>query len=246
LAVRILTNGTLLDDKAGRLASLLEDYDEVQVSLDGMKEVNDRIRGAESFEKAVSGINALLREGVKVSVAFTLIPENGGEAERLYRFVDGLGVSSFNVGWGVPIGRLKERVPYREYLETVERLRKLGLETPVAGGTLGDPLPVKPDSFYSCEAGTSQVFISSTGDVYPCLILRHPSFRMGNVREESLIEIWRKGDWEKLKRNLKGTKCESCPLFPRCRGGCPGEALFFRGSINEPAPNCRLEVGWRG
>ncbi|WP_167909556.1 SPASM domain-containing protein [Thermococcus sp. Bubb.Bath] len=196
------------------------------------------------MRKPSGGIRALLSEGIKVSVAFTLILENRNNTEELYRFVDELGVSSFNVGWGVPLGRLKERVPYGEYLETVERLRRLGLDTPVFGGTLGDPLPVKPDSLYSCEAGTSQVFISSTGDVYPCLILRHPSFRMGSVREESLIEIWRKKEWEKLKRNLTGTRCESCPLFPRCRGGCPGEALLFRGSINEPAPNCRLEAGW--
>ncbi|NJF24816.1 radical SAM protein [Thermococcus sp. Bubb.Bath] len=55
LAVRVLTNGTLLEENAERLASLLDEWDEVQVSLDGTREVNDKIRGKGSFEKAVRG-----------------------------------------------------------------------------------------------------------------------------------------------------------------------------------------------
>ena len=246
LSIRLLTNGTLIEENADGLAELLDPrVDEVQVSLDGRKEVNDAIRGKGSYEKAVDGIKALLGRGIPVSVAFTLIPENMGEALPLYREIAGLGIESFRIGWGLPVGRLRKAVPYAEYLKTVEEVKRESerLGVPVSGGELGAPLNVRPESFYPCAAGTSQVFIASTGDVYPCLVLRYPAFRFGSVREERLIEIWQRRGWERLKRDLSGSECAKCPLFRSCRGGCPGESLIYYKDYNAPSPACRMRLG---
>lgn len=52
----ILTNGTLVSDEiAGELASLEPAF--VQVSLDGPRDIHDRIRGEGSFELALRGID---------------------------------------------------------------------------------------------------------------------------------------------------------------------------------------------
>jgi len=243
-AVKILTNGTLVPENLNAFEGL-DGRDVVQVSLDGTEEVNDSIRGRGTFKRVVSAIKALAEAGVNVQVSFTLLPENKADLVPLYREVSGLGVKAFNVGRGLPLGRQGKAVPYREYLAAVEGLRDVAKEVgvPVAGGQLGDPLPVEPEAVYSCEAGTSSLFVSSTGDVYPCLLFRWSDFRMGNVREEDIQEIWEKGDWERLRRNLGGTRCASCPLFGACRGGCPGEALLFSGSLDAPAPSCRWEEG---
>ncbi len=246
LSIRLLTNGTLLEEHAKELGRLLDArIDEVQVSLDGLKQTHDSIRGEGSYEKATAGIKALVRENLPVSVAFTLVPENRGEALPLYREVAKFGIESFRVAWGLPVGRLKEAVPYVDYLKTVGEVKRASEElgVPVSGGELGAPLEVKPESFYPCAAGTSQVFIASTGDVYPCLVLRYPFFRFGSVREEGLIDIWRKREWERLKRNLSGSDCAKCPLFKSCRGGCPGESLVYRGDYNKPSPACRVKTG---
>ncbi|WP_297476935.1 radical SAM protein [Thermococcus sp.] len=245
LSIRLLTNGTLLEEHAEELGGLLDaKVDEVQVSLDGRKKTHDSIRGKGSYEKTIAGIKALVRENLPVSVAFTLIPENRGEALGLYREVAKLGIESFRIAWGLPAGRLREAVPYAEYLKTVGEVKRASEElgVPVSGGELGAPLEVKPESFYPCAAGTSQVFIASTGDVYPCLVLRYPFFRFGNVREEGLIGIWRKREWERLKRDLSGSDCAKCPLFKSCRGGCPGESLIYRGDYNAPSPACRVKL----
>jgi len=241
-AVKILTNGTLVEENLN-LFEPLDGNDIVQVSLDGTEETNDSIRGQGTFRRAVSAIKALAEAGVNVQVSFTLLPENAEDLIPLYREVSGLGIKAFNVGRGLPLGRQGTAVPYREYLAAVEGLRDVAKEVgvPVAGGQLGDPLPVEPDAVYSCEAGTSSLFVSSTGDVYPCLLFRWSDFRMGNVREEGIREIWEKEGWERLRRNLSGTRCASCPLFGACRGGCPGEALLFSGTLDAPAPSCRWE-----
>ncbi|WP_297490209.1 radical SAM protein [Thermococcus sp.] len=245
LSIRLLTNGTLVEEHSKELGGLLDArIDEVQVSLDGLKQAHDSIRGEGSYAKAIAGVKALVREGLPVSVAFTLIPENRGEALGLYREVAKLGIESFRIAWGLPVGRLRKAVPYAEYLKTVEEVKRASekLGVPVSGGELGAPLEVKAESFYPCAAGTSQVFIASTGDVYPCLVLRYPFFRFGSVREEKLIDIWRKRGWERLKRDLSGSDCEKCPLFKSCRGGCPGESLIYRGDYNAPSPACRMRV----
>jgi len=241
-AVKILTNGTLVAENLN-LFEALDGRDVVQVSVDGLEETNDRIRGRGTFRKAISAIRALVEVGVNVQVSFTLLPENEADLVLLYREVAGLGIESFNVGHGLPLGRQRDAVPYGEYLKAVGALRDVAEEVgvPVIGGSLGSELPVKPEGVYSCEAGTSSLFITSDGRVYPCLLFEGTDFLMGSVREEGVLEIWRKKEWERLKRDLSGTKCASCPLFGACRGGCPGEALIFKGTLNAPAPSCRLE-----
>ena len=70
LRLGILTNGTLIDDEtAARLAALHPIF--VQVSLDGTREIHDRIRGEGSFDEALAGIDALKRQGLRVLVSFT-------------------------------------------------------------------------------------------------------------------------------------------------------------------------------
>ncbi|WP_456421090.1 radical SAM protein, partial [Thermococcus sp.] len=145
LAVRILTNGTLVPDFIDDLQGLLNpSTDEVQVSLDGTRDVNDSIRGAGSFDRAVRGIEALVGAGIPVSVAFTVLPQNRSSAIDLYRFVARLGVSSFRAGWGLPLGRQGSGVSYRSYLDLVAALREESRRygVPVSGGDLGAELPV--------------------------------------------------------------------------------------------------------
>ncbi|HID09512.1 TPA: radical SAM protein, partial [Candidatus Micrarchaeota archaeon] len=245
LAVRILTNGTLLADRLPELSGLLDPrVDSFQVSLDGTEEVHDSIRGDGTFRKAMEGIRAAISRGYPVDVAFTVTPGNRSSALPLYRSLKGLGVRSFRVSWGVPVGRLSHPVTFQSFLDLVEALRH-------ASGSVGIPvsyeprsdLPVVPPSVYTCPAGVSQVFVASSGDVYPCPLFRFPEFNMGNVRSEDLLSIWEKPGWERLRRDLSGTKCASCPLFRSCRGGCPARAYLVSGTLNAPAPDCRWEDG---
>ncbi|MDN5358934.1 MAG: hypothetical protein PWP76_777 [Candidatus Diapherotrites archaeon] len=247
LAIRILTNGTLLSERISELSGLLDPrLDSFQVSLDGPRDVHDSIRGEGSFDRAIEGIRAALERGYPVDIAVTVIPENRDSIRELYRSFSGLPVRSFRVAWGVALGRLQRSVPFSSFLDLVEALRheQGDVGVPVAYGS-NEELPVDPSSVYTCPAGVSQMFVSSTGDVYPCPIFRFPGYVFGNVRSEDLLSIWNKDDWKKLKRNLSGTPCDSCPLFPSCRGGCPARAYLVHGDLNVPAPDCRWLDGGR-
>ncbi len=246
LGVSILTNGTLLDRAVPALAGLLRPgVDIIQVSLDGMRDEHDYMRGEGSFDRAVSGIKAAISTGLRVQVATTVTPHNRRSILELYEFVAELGVSSFKLSPGVPVGRLQSSVTYSAFLDLCaalrERSERVGL--PVAGCDLGSPIPVDVRALYSCKAGVSSAYVDSTGNVYPCPLFHGlDAFRMGNLRDGSLEDVWRSDRWTVLRRNLSDTKCASCPLLNYCRGGCPFRAYLDSGTVNAPSPLCRWSL----
>jgi 12,18-didecarboxysiroheme deacetylase len=72
----ISTNGTLITDAvAQRLKAIGLSY--VGVSLDGLRETNDHFRGVDgAFDKALDGIRACRRAGIKVGLRYTITKHN--------------------------------------------------------------------------------------------------------------------------------------------------------------------------
>lgn len=72
----ISTNGTLITpDVAAKLKDAGLSY--VGVSLDGLRETNDRFRGAQgAFERAIAGIRTCVSSGIKVGLRFTMTKWN--------------------------------------------------------------------------------------------------------------------------------------------------------------------------
>ncbi len=72
----ISTNGTLIgDEMASRLKELGLSY--VGVSLDGLRETNDKFRGKPgAFDAALAGIEACKKYGIKVGLRFTINKRN--------------------------------------------------------------------------------------------------------------------------------------------------------------------------
>lgn len=80
----ISTNGTLIDEeKAARLKEIGLSY--VGVSIDGMREVNDKFRGVEgAFDKALQGIRNCIKAGIKVGLRFTINKRNADEIDGIF------------------------------------------------------------------------------------------------------------------------------------------------------------------
>ena len=87
------TNGTLLTEKSDML--IRTGFDNVRVSLDGPREINDSQRGNGSYNKAMNGIDTLYRKkqevGAKkplIGIIFTVTQENFLSIEQ---FLDHIG-----------------------------------------------------------------------------------------------------------------------------------------------------------
>jgi len=88
----ISTNGTLISyDVAQRLKDMGLSY--VGVSLDGLEEVNDRIRGKKgAFKEAIEGIHQCQKAGIKVGVRFTIHKLNVHQVPMIFDLLEKEGI----------------------------------------------------------------------------------------------------------------------------------------------------------
>ncbi len=84
----ISTNGTLINDAvAQRLKAIGLSY--VGVSLDGMRAINDKFRGvAGAFDKALEGIRACKRAGIKVGLRYTITKHNLSDLPAVFQLLE--------------------------------------------------------------------------------------------------------------------------------------------------------------
>ncbi|MEM5786400.1 MAG: radical SAM protein, partial [Syntrophobacteraceae bacterium] len=84
----ISTNGTLINSRvAAALKKVGLSY--VGISLDGLREVNDRFRGVKgSYDKAMDGIKACQDAGIKVGLRFTMNRLNAGEIPGIFDLLE--------------------------------------------------------------------------------------------------------------------------------------------------------------
>ena len=84
----ISTNGTLITDAvAQRLKAIGLSY--VGVSLDGLREVNDKFRGVDgAFDKALEGIRACKRAGIKVGLRYTITKHNVDDLPGIFDLLE--------------------------------------------------------------------------------------------------------------------------------------------------------------
>lgn len=98
----------------------------------------------------------------------------------------------------------------------------------------------------SCSGGFSAMCLLPNGDVTLCeQVPDEEPFVVGNVRENSLMEIWNS---QRLldfispeKSRFAGTACAECEEFDACHrlvGRCFKDSYFTYGKLFFPSPNC--------
>lgn len=228
-AFSLLSNGILIDrERAKRLAGL--EAEGVQVSIEGPEEVHERIRGRGSFGASMKGVRHLVLAGVPVTLNATLSEINSRYFRDLIEIARSAGVKRLGFSRLVPSGAGRDLAGSMLKTEEVRRLyedifsyREEGLEIvtgdPVAsrmrcggGEGRGDDFPTG-----GCAAGLSGLTIMPDGTITPC---RRMSIPLGNVRTDSLREIWAASPvLERLrdKASYSG-KCGKCSRWADCRG----------------------------
>jgi radical SAM protein with 4Fe4S-binding SPASM domain len=226
--VSLLTNGTLVTrERAQRLADL--GVDAVQVSMEGAEDVHDAIRGKGSYDAAVAGVEWLVDCGLAVTLNVTVSDLNAEQVKKVVAFGSHAGVKRIGFSRLVPAG--KGRALLSQML-TQERLRELygslfSLELKSLEIVTGDPVATQmkiksngdagDTAISGCSAGVAGLTILPNGNVTPC---RRLPLSLGNVRKDSLREIWAASPVLEALRDrsrYKG-KCGACSRWAACRG----------------------------
>ena len=89
--------------------------------------------------------------------------------------------------------------------------------------------------------------VDSNGDVYPCSMVSHPDYCLGNIRNESLSEIQSSPKLKRIRQQFASrieriAKCKECQWRGFCRAACPGVALWQKGTIWDTDELCDVRA----
>jgi len=88
-----------------------------------------------------------------------------------------------------------------------------------------------------CGAGRLYCGIEPNGDIEPCVFI---PIKVGNIREQSLVDIWRNSPILKQIRSRDAFKgCGECEYKYVC-GGCRARAYAYFNDLQGPDPGCNI------
>lgn len=239
LRVILSTNGTLISKNvAEKIKEVGFTY--VGISLDGVREVNDRLRGVEgAFRLAVEGLKNCRDEGLKTGIRFTLTKRNYFEVERIFRLAKRLKVPRVCFYHLVYVGRGSGMV--KEDLSHDEKRKIMDLiisrtEDLTGRCILSEVLTVdnyadavylylklkergdeRAEIVYSLmrkhggnSSGVGIAAIDSQGYVHPDQFWTH--YSLGNVKKRKFSEIWE----DESEPLLKALRMRKLFLKGRC------------------------------
>lgn len=214
-----------------------------QVSLEGMGDHNDYIRGPGHFGRTIDFLEVLGGLGVYRIVMLTLTRDNMDQVLELAEFLKGrVELFTFNrlasMGEGAKLSSVPPEL-YPEFLSAYMAAAKsnasMGFKDnlfnllrwqrgdPVGGGCTG----------FGCGAAFNFASVLPDGEVHACR--KMPSW-IGSIYEQSLNDIYHGSLARKYRNGSSG--CGGCPIRPVC-GGCISVGFGFgRDIFNEVDPYC--------
>ncbi len=242
----LTTNGVLLNDEVQEFVN--REMSNVVLSIDGRKEVNDRMRpfrgGKGSYELIVPKFRKLAdsREQKNYYVRGTFTHNNLDFCEDVLHLAD-LGFRQISVEPVVAdpeedYAIREEDIPVicEQYDKlAAEMVRRLGKENEFTFfhfmiDLTGGPCVAKRLS--GCGSGTEYLAVTPWGDLYPChQFVGEEDFLMGNVFEGVTRREIR--DTFKECNVYTKEKCRNCFARFYCSGGCAANSYKFHGSVND-------------
>ncbi|MCT7397529.1 MAG: thioether cross-link-forming SCIFF peptide maturase [Eubacterium sp.] len=242
----LTTNGVLLNDEVMEFVN--KEMSNVVLSLDGRKEVNDRMRpfrtGKGSYDLIVPKFQKLAesRNQTNYYIRGTFTRNNLDFSEDVKHFAD-LGFKQMSIEPVVgpeedPYSIREQDLPQimEEYdklaLEYIDRYKKgngFNFFHFMIDLTQG---PCVYKRLSGCGSGTEYLAVTPWGDFYPChQFVGNEDFLMGNVDEgitkpELVKEFGNCNVYSK-------EKCKNCFAKFYCSGGCAANSYNFHGTIND-------------
>lgn len=240
----ITTNGVLLNDEVQEFVN--REMDNVVLSLDGRKEVNDAMRpfrnGKGSYDLIVPKFQKLAdsRDQERYYVRGTFTRNNLDFSKDVLHFAD-LGFKQMSIEPVVgdetdPYAIREEDLP--QIFDEYDQLAKTMIDREKAGKGFnffhfmidleGGPCISKRLS--GCGSGTEYLSVTPWGDLYPChQFVGQEEFLMGNV-DEGIVRPEIADDFRGCSVYTKD-KCRDCFAKFYCSGGCMANAYNTHGTI---------------
>ena len=251
----ITTNGTLLDKKTAEFIN--KNMDNIVLSIDGRKQVNDRMRrftgGSGTYDDIMPKLKSFVasRGDKSYYIRGTFTANNLDFCSDVLHLADEgfkeISIEPVAAEKGKAYALKEEHLPriYREY----DRLAEKYIDYYEKGKGFryyhflmdldGGPCVYKRVS--SCGSGVEYFAVTPDGELYPC-------HQFVGRKEYLMGDVWKGVSNKELQKEFSGNtvyhkeKCRECWARFYCSGGCQANAAAFNNNLKEPYDiECKLQ-----
>ncbi|MBR6162327.1 radical SAM protein [bacterium] len=248
MSCHYISNGYIVNDE---ILDVMEQIGTKYIgfSLDGSNaKTHDHIRGKEGvFDHLMWVFDRMKQRGFQVGVVSTLHKGNLHELEGIKKVLLDHAVDV----WQIQTANVRGRMPRewaisdKDYYSVAEFIAKnrprykdiLTITEADCTGYFSKLTPYMGMKHWNgCNAGMSVIGIESDGGIKGCLSMQDKKYIEGNIREQSLREIWENPNNFKYNRRFKLEDlqgiCQTCKYGGICRGGCSEKAETYTGKLH--------------
>lgn len=240
-----ITNGTILDDKIIKLLKKVKKNRSLSISIDGPKEVHDKLRkyrnGAGTYDLIRRNLGILHKKGFKYAAEAVLSKNNPYPLLILQHLLD-LGFDSVNIkpirqgteysfdlsslellkkGYSAYFAYITEQLIERRNTSILEILSKDYALRPFWRILFNHKMDAR------CMWGINTISMDHKGDLYPCdSIMGNEQYKVGNIKEGI--------NWEKFHQDLSSEtrgECGKCWARNVCAGTCPVNGVILENDL---------------
>ena len=225
----IVTNGMLYDEARHR-ELLAAGLSSVTVSLDGLEETHNWLRGdSRSFQRALSALRLIAATPkLAYDVVTCVHPRNLPELPALKQTLIDNGIRHWRLFTIAPIGRAVHddnlqltRPQVEQMLQFIAATRaekRIDLTFSCEAYTGKYEESIR-DSYFFCRAGINIGSVLVNGDICACPNVNR-SYVQGNIYRDNLLDVWdNKFQVMRDRRWMQCGPCAHCKEFRQCLGG---------------------------
>ena len=242
LKIELVTNLSLMSDKI--LNAILK-VDSLIVSFDGAtKETYEKIRIGAKFEKTIANLKTIVenkKKEMSISINYVIQKDNFKEVDGIVDLMKHFGVNHISykfthdtIGNNIPLKLNLEEL--KECMERLQRVFKKQIECNMTSDMNIDKCYLKNyKNLYSglykpwihdipCYNLWLGTFVDPDGLVFPCCDFYKEEDALGDLRTQSMAEIWNSRKFNDVRKRFKGRKPKVCE-------GCPGDNMALHRTL---------------
>lgn len=212
----LFSNGLLLSrDVLKRLS-----VDEIQISIDGLEQGHDSLRGKGTFRKALGAVRNAIDAGLEVSVSTMVHAGNLHDFEKMDSLFRHIGIREWTVDVPCATGRLSDYPEFQINPRAGGRLLRYGFGEGLHGGASG----------FGC--GLHLMAVMADGRAAKCTF--YADRAAGTIRDGLRM------CWSRIQPiHLNDLACD-CAHLESCRGGCRYRAELLGNRLGKDFYRCAL------
>lgn len=242
---RVQTNGILITpDIAKRLKECGIEY--VLISIDGLEKTHNSFRNNDkSFDYAIKAVKICLEAGLYTRVNTVINKSNVQDLPELIKYINNLKPDQHSFFYLTPVGRGKNiknlMLSLEEWKEVEKIVEKSGRENKCIEKIRLQNVIKNNEDDKKCR--DDNCLILANGDVYHCVFFIYSPYKLGNIYNEDLYEIWTKNIDKVLEEtsNEKILSKQCNKQKQNCQCNCSGLAYNLTGSVKACDPRCNPE-----